>query len=166
MLKVLLESLVFIRTLSHCIHFDLWRLVLELVPKVIHRHRLVNFRTLLLLFYHLPSLMHALILTLTCTPFIIVLCMCMHTVRRLWKAATGMTQPCYYSRVKDLKSSQVVGSITEKVQECIARVGLHFRDSLIPWNLWHNETTVGQKQWNVSRPDIMFQSLIKQKIQL
>lgn len=70
-----------------------------------------------------------------------------------------MNQSCYYSRVKDLKSSQVVGCVTEKVQERIARVGLHFRDGLIPRNLWHNETTVGQEQLNVSRRDIMFHSI-------
>lgn len=107
-----------------------------------------------------PSLKYALILR----DIIIASCMArlhMCVILRLWKATAKINPSCYYSRVKDLKSSQIVGCVTEKVQECIARVGLHFRDGLISWNLWHNETTVGQEQFNISWSDIMFHSLIQ-----
>lgn len=101
-------------------------------PKVNHCHSLENFKTVLVSpRLHSESLItNALILH-----FLAFLYIC-----------TRVLFLCY-SRVKDLKSSQVVGCITEKVQECIARVGLHFRDGLVPWNLWYNETTVGQKQF-------------------
>ncbi len=50
------------------------------------------------------------------------------------------------SRVEDFKSRQVVGSVAKKVQECVARVGLHFRNGLIPFHFRDYETTVGQLQ--------------------
>ncbi len=47
------------------------------------------------------------------------------------------------SRVEDFKSRQVVGSVAKKVQECVAWVGLHFRNGLIPFHFRDYETTAG-----------------------
>lgn len=56
-----------------------------------------------------------------------------------------------YSRVEDFKSRQVVGSIAKKVQECVAWVGLHFRDGLVPFHFGDNEATVEQLQKKINK---------------